>query len=220
MEKFLPLDWRQAMDEEFIKPYFKKLTTAIEHAYQTKTIYPKKEELFSAFSLTPLHAVKVVLLGQDPYHGVEQAHGLAFSVRNGVALPPSLKNIFKEITHDIGRTTTENGDLTYFAKQGVLLLNSTLTVESGAAGSHCALGWEEFTNAVISRLSEQKDHLVYMLWGAHAHSKAPLIDNTKHLILSAPHPSPLSAYRGFFGCKHFSRCNEFLQQHSITPIKW
>jgi uracil-DNA glycosylase len=217
---FIEKSWGKALESELKEPYFKELMSAVREAYRTHTVYPPVEDLFSAFALTPFSEVKVVILGQDPYHGEGQAHGLAFSVRDGVAVPPSLRNIYKEISSNIGTPPPASGNLTRLAKQGVLLLNNTLTVRTNEAGSHRTYGWEKFTDAVIANIGNKKTDIVFMLWGAQAQSKIPLIDNTKHLILTAPHPSPLSAYRGFFGCKHFSKANEYLIQHNALPIKW
>ncbi len=212
--------WKDALAGEFEKPYFVALAGAVREAYRTEAVFPPPGDLFSAFTLTPFSQVKVVILGQDPYHGPKQAHGLAFSVQDGVAIPPSLLNIYKEIKADIGSSIPLTGDLSHWAKQGVLLLNSTLTVRAGEAGSHRPYGWERFTDAVIETLSKEKEHIVFMLWGSHAQAKASLIDETKHLILTAPHPSPLSAYRGFMGCRHFSKANEYLKNHKLPPINW
>ncbi len=185
-----------------------------------KVIYPPADAVFNAFKFTPFHAVKVVILGQDPYHGEGQANGLAFSVNPHIAIPPSLKNIYKEIASDIGTLPPETGDLTPWAQQGVLLLNAVLTVEAHRANSHRNQGWEVFTDAVIASLNDAEQHIVFLLWGAPAQKKAALIDSDKHTILTAPHPSPLSAYRGFFGCKHFSRANQALIEHGQRPIQW
>lgn len=212
--------WKMALADEFDKPYFVALVDNVRKAYQNEAVFPPPSDLFSAFKLTPFSQVKVVVLGQDPYHGAGQAHGLAFSVRDDVAVPPSLVNIYKEIRDDVGTTMPTSGDLTHWAKQGVLLLNSSLTVRAGEAGSHRPLGWEQFTDAVIRAISDKKEHVVFLLWGSHAQAKSALIDTNKHLILTAPHPSPLSAYRGFFGCKHFSKTNVYLQRHCISPINW
>jgi uracil-DNA glycosylase len=211
--------WRAALATEFLKPYFKRLTESVRFAYETETIYPHPKNVFRAFDLTPLPAVKVVILGQDPYHGPHQAHGLAFSVETGTTLPPSLQNIYKELKADIGveRTT---GDLSDWAAQGVLLLNSTLTVRAGDAGAHQTFGWETFTDEVIATISRERTGVVFLLWGAFAIAKRRLIDETNHHILTAPHPSPLSAHRGFFGSKHFSKTNAYLETMGRTPITW
>jgi uracil-DNA glycosylase len=183
-------------------------------------VYPTEENIFAALNLCPLGKVKVVILGQDPYHGPDQAHGLAFSVPDDIAIPPSLQNIYKEIATDIGIPIPLSGNLTKWAEQGVLLLNSTLTVAAGKPLSHAKYGWEQFTDAVITLVSEKHDNVVFLLWGSFAVSKRPLIDEGKHLVLTAPHPSPLSAYRGFFGCRHFSQCNDYLLAHHKQPIRW
>jgi uracil-DNA glycosylase len=185
-----------------------------------KVIYPRGSEFFAALNQTPFDKVKVVILGQDPYHGVNQAHGLCFSVRPGVAPPPSLVNIYKELKSDLGIEPPDHGDLTHWADQGVLLLNATLSVEAGKAGSHQGKGWEEFTDAVINVLNRERAGLVFVLWGSYAQKKGAFIDGEKHLVLKGPHPSPLSAHRGFFGCKHFSKINEYLRSHGERPIDW
>ncbi len=213
-------EWKEVLANEFGKPYFLTLADTVRKAYQNESVFPPPADLFSAFALTSFSQVKVVILGQDPYHGPKQAHGLAFSVRDGVAVPPSLVNIYKEIRDDIGTSMPGSGDLSHWAKQGVLLLNSTLTVRAGEAASHRPFGWEKFTDAVIQTISDKKEHAVFLLWGSHAQAKTSLIDSSKHLILTAPHPSPLSSYRGFFGCKHFSKTNEYLQKHNLSPINW
>lgn len=195
--------WKRVLLEEFEKPYFRTLRTFVRNEYETKRVFPPPKAVFAAFDLCPFDDVRVVILGQDPYHGERQAHGLAFSVPQGVRPPPSLQNVFKEIKADIG-VVQEEADLSSWAKQGVLLLNATLTVLAGQAGSHQGHGWEEFTDAVIKKLSENREHLVFMLWGNYARKKGALIDRTKHLVLEAAHPSPFSAHNGFFGCKHFS----------------
>lgn len=213
--------WKEVLHDEFAKEYFVSLANQVRKAYlDSETVYPPPELLFNAFARCPFSKVKVVILGQDPYHGPCQAHGLSFSVPGGVQIPPSLRNIYKEIATDIGTVPPDSGNLERWADQGVLLLNSTLSVQAGMAGSHQHFGWEQFTDAVIKTVSEQKDHVVFMLWGAFAANKATYIDETKHLILTAPHPSPLSAYRGFFGCRHFSQCNAYLTKHGYTPIDW
>ncbi len=212
--------WQQALATEFSKPYFIQLTDAVRQAYQSETIYPHPTHVFNAFLHTPLPQVTVVILGQDPYHGHHQAHGLAFSVPTGIAIPPSLQNIYKEILADTGSPSQTHGDLTAWADQGVLLLNSTLTVKANTAGSHQHLGWETFTDAVIKTVSTEREHVVFLLWGAFAIKKRTLVDETKHLVLTAPHPSPLSAHRGFLGCKHFSQCNAYLAKHQHPPILW
>lgn len=212
--------WKNYLNVEFKKDYFYHLTDFIREEYQTKQIYPPGKFIFNAFDLCPFDKVKVVILGQDPYHEQGQAHGLCFSVNEGIAFPPSLINIFKEIKNDIGTEIPKSGDLTRWAKQGVLLLNSTLTVRAHQAASHAGHGWELFTDAVIHALATEKQNLVFILWGAYAQHKGAFIDKDKHLILSSPHPSPLSAYHGFFGNKHFSKTNEYLIAHGKTPIIW
>lgn len=212
-------NWANILSEEFEKPYFKSLQTFLEDEYQKYDIYPKMEKIFNALNLVKYEDVKVVILGQDPYHEPNQAHGLSFSVLDGTPLPPSLVNIYKEIESNLNIKCQKSGDLTRWAKQGVLLLNTTLTVRRGQANSHSEKGWKIFTKNVIKKLSQRKDPIVFLLWGSHAQSFAPEIEK-QHLILKAPHPSPLSAYRGFFGCKHFSKTNEFLKSHNKTPIDW
>ena len=212
--------WREALQREWDKPYFSQLAGFVRQAYGTSTVYPAGREIFAAFDACPFDRVKVVILGQDPYHEPGQAHGLCFSVREGVQPPPSLVNIFKEISTDLGVEPHFSGDLNRWARQGVLLLNSTLTVEAHRAGSHQGKGWETFTDAVIEELSAKRTGLVFLLWGSYAIRKGEKIDRTKHLVLTSPHPSPLSAYRGFFGNHHFSRANQWLEQHGQTPIDW
>ncbi|MFO7822322.1 MAG: uracil-DNA glycosylase [Cyclobacterium sp.] len=212
--------WKQLLEDEFSNPYFKELVQFVKNAYQTKTIYPKGENIFKAFDLCPVDQVKVVILGQDPYHGPGQAHGLSFSVQEGLPFPPSLLNIFKELKSDLDVPVPSHGNLEKWARQGVLLLNATLTVEAYNAGSHQKKGWEEFTDAVVKKLADQKEHLVFMLWGAYARKKAGIISDSKHLKLYAPHPSPLSAHRGFLGCKHFSKTNDYLLKNGLSPIVW
>ena len=212
--------WRAFLETEFQKPYFKELSAFLSAAYQARTIFPKKTEVFSAFT-TDLSKIKVVILGQDPYHEPGQAHGLCFSVPNGIMVPPSLVNIIKEINNDLGtQIPLTSGDLTGWADQGVLLLNATLTVRAHQAGSHQHHGWELFTDSAIQALSQYRTGIVFLLWGSFAINKAQYIDRTKHYVLTAPHPSPLSAYRGFFGCRHFSQCNAILQQQGLPPIDW
>ena len=212
--------WKQKLTPEFEKDYFIKLTEFVRAEYASKTIYPPAKQIFNAFDHCPFGDVKVVIIGQDPYHGPGQAHGLCFSVAEGVPNPPSLQNIFKEIMSDLGKPMPANGDLTRWARQGVLLLNATLTVQAHQAGSHQRKGWEEFTDAAIRLLAEEREHLVFILWGAYAQKKGAFIDRSKHLVLASAHPSPLSAYNGFFGNKHFSRTNEYLKAHGITEIEW
>ena len=212
--------WKQKLTPEFEKDYFIKLTEFVRAEYASKTIYPPAKLIFNAFDHCPFDDVKVVIIGQDPYHGPGQAHGLCFSVAEGVPNPPSLQNIFKEILSDLGKPMPANGDLTRWAHQGVLLLNATLTVQAHQAGSHQRKGWEEFTDAAIRLLAEEREHLVFILWGAYAQKKGAFIDRSKHLVLASAHPSPLSAYNGFFGNKHFSRTNEYLKAHGIAEIEW
>lgn len=216
-----PYNWKSLLEAEKKKNYFQDILKFIESERALgKIIYPKNQDIFSAFALTQLEDLKVVILGQDPYHGPGQAHGLAFSVQKGIPQPPSLQNIFKELNSDCGIPPPTHGSLQGWARQGVFLLNSSLTVEKGTPGSHSSIGWETFTHAVIQRISEVCPFLVFMLWGSHAQKKSDLIDAKKHFILSAPHPSPFSVHKGFFGCKHFSRANEQLVAHGISPIDW
>ena len=212
--------WNRALQAEWEKPYFERLTQFVRAAYGRTQVFPPGRQIFAAFDATPFDAVKVVILGQDPYHDVGQANGLCFSVNPGVPFPPSLMNIFKEVHDDTGAPIPDNGDLTRWAQQGVLLLNATLTVEAHRAGSHQGQGWEQFTDAAIAALSNQREHLVFILWGSYAIKKGAVIDRTRHLVLTSPHPSPLSAHRGFFGNHHFSRANQYLQQHGMIPILW
>ncbi len=212
--------WKKVLKDEFEAPYFKTLSETVRNAYLEKTVFPPPKLVFNAFELCPFEQVKVVILGQDPYHGKGQAHGLCFSVQDGVKIPPSLQNIYKEIKDDIGKEIPETGDLENWAKQGVLLLNATLTVEAGHAGSHQGLGWEQFTDAVIKKISDEKEHVVFLLWGKYAQGKESLIDASKHLLLKAPHPSPFSVHTGFFGCKHFSKTNAYLEKYGIKEIRW
>lgn len=213
-------DWLPAIKGEFQKPYYKKLHQTIVQEYQTRQIFPEAEDLFNAFHLTPLKDVKVVIFGQDPYHNVGQAHGLCFSVKPGVEIPPSLVNIYKELQDDLGCYIPNNGYLVKWAEQGVLLLNTVLTVRAHQANSHRGIGWEEFTDAAIRVLNEQDRPIVFILWGRPAQMKKIMLNNPKHLILEAPHPSPLSSYRGFFGSRPFSKANQFLKEHGIDPIDW
>lgn len=213
-------DWDAILADEFKKPYYLALRQFLKEEYSSKVIYPSMYDIFNAFRYTPYSDVKVVLLGQDPYHGAGQAHGLCFSVKDGVAPPPSLVNIFKELNHDVGCTVPQSGCLTKWAERGVMLLNSVLTVREGAAGSHRGKGWETFTDSVISRLNDRKVPIVFMLWGNYAKSKIPLITYDRHLVLTAAHPSPLSASYGFFGCRHFSKANDFLVSNGMTPVDW
>lgn len=212
--------WQEKLQQEFDEPYFEELIEFVKREYAQGTCYPPGNLIFNAFNLCPLPQVKVVLIGQDPYHEPGQAHGLCFSVNDGVPFPPSLRNIFQEIQADLGTPVPASGNLTRWAEQGVLLLNATLTVRAHAAASHQKHGWERFTDAVIRLVSAECEHVVFILWGSYAQSKAALIDSTKHCVLRSAHPSPLSAYRGFFGNHHFSLCNQYLQQHNIKPIDW
>jgi len=221
--------WKQHLAEEFEKPYFVELTEFVKKEYKNEVVYPPPKYIFRAFDLCPFEKVKVVILGQDPYHGKKQANGLAFAVNETEAVPPSLQNIFKEIQSDFGdraeseevlRPAGRSGDLSRWAEQGVLLLNATLTVRTQMAGSHQGQGWELFTDAAIKALSEEREHLVFMLWGNYAKAKGTHIDRSKHLVLEAPHPSPFSVASGFFGCKHFSKANDYLIKHCITTINW
>jgi len=214
-------DWLPALQSEFRKPYYKELYSFVQKEYMTHVVYPPSEQIFNALHLTPLSKVRVVILGQDPYHEPHQAHGLCFSVEEDQPeIPPSLINIYRELHDDVGCRMPDNGCLTSWAEQGVLLLNTVLTVRAHQANSHKGRGWEEFTNAILEAVNAQDRPIVYMLWGAQAQSKTIMLTNPKHLILTAPHPSPLSAYRGFFGCRHFSQCNHFLEQHGEKPINW
>jgi len=213
--------WKEALGTEFDAPYFVLLSKSVREAYLGEhPVYPPPKAIFSAFELCPFDEVRVVILGQDPYHGKGQAHGLCFSVPNDVRIPPSLQNIYKELEDDLGVPIAKTGNLEHWAKQGVLLLNATLTVEAGRPGSHHGLGWEKFTDAVIKKLSEEKEHLIFILWGKYAQDKGAHIDTTRHLVLTAPHPSPFSAHSGFFGCKHFSKTNAYLVAHNKKPIEW
>lgn len=212
--------WYELLKDEFEKDYFLKLRKFIKNEYKTKQIFPHPKNIFKAFELTPVNDVKVVILGQDPYHGADQAHGLAFSVQENIKIPPSLSNIYKELYDDLNIPIKRSGNLEYWAKQGVLLLNSVLTVESGKANSHKNIGWEKFTESVISLISKKKEILVFLLWGNYAHKKEDFIESNNHLILKSVHPSPLSAYNGFFGSKHFSKANNFLKKNNIKEIVW
>lgn len=220
MDVKLEPSWKRVLTPEFEKEYFKTLATRVREEYLTKTVYPPPTLVFNAFTKTPFDNVSVVILGQDPYHGPGQAHGLSFSVPDGVAIPPSLKNIYKEIKDDTGTSIPASGNLERWAEQGVLLLNASLTVNAHQAASHQKIGWEHFTDAVIANLSSEKEHIVFMLWGRFAQEKGAHIDTTKHLVLTAAHPSPLSAYNGFFGCRHFSKANTYLTTHHRPPIVW
>ena len=218
----LDAEWKKALQGEFLAPYMQELRRFIAEEKQAgKVIYPPGSEFFSALNFTPLTSTKVVILGQDPYHGPNQAHGLCFSVRRGVPPPPSLQNVFREIHNDLGLPAPRHGELTHWAQQGVLLLNSVLSVQAGLAASHQGRGWETFTDAVIRVLNEEREHLVFMLWGAYAQKKGRFIDTRKHMVLKAAHPSPLAANRGgWFGCKHFSQANAYLQQQGLGAIDW
>ena len=212
--------WRQVLQPEFDKPYFELLTHFVRQAYRTTQCFPPAGQIFRAFDLCPFDKVRVVIIGQDPYHDVNQAHGLCFSVQDGVPAPPSLVNIYKELQRDLGKPIPTSGNLTHWAEQGVLLLNATLTVEAHKAGSHQGKGWEELTDAAIQALNRQREHIVFMLWGSYAQRKGQFIDRRRHLVLTAVHPSPLSAYRGFIGCGHFSQANNYLLQQGLAPIAW
>lgn len=214
-------DWLDAIGGEFRKPYYKELYQIVKEEYHTHVIYPPADDIFNAFHLTPLSEVKVMILGQDPYHNAHQAHGLCFSVLpDQKEIPPSLQNIYKELHDDCGCYIPNNGYLEKWARQGVLMLNTVLTVRAHQANSHQGRGWEKFTDAIIEAVNAQDRPIVYLLWGSPAQRKIPMLTNPKHLILKAPHPSPLSAYRGFFGCRHFSQTNDFLVSHGLTPIDW
>jgi len=212
--------WRKVLSDEFEKPYFQDLSSFIKEEYKTTEIFPKIQNIFKALDMCPLDKTRVIILGQDPYHGVGQANGLCFAVESDMTLPPSLKNIFKEIKEDLGIDVMEDGDLTRWARQGVLLLNATLTVRTGLAGSHQKKGWEEFTDTIIKKLSEEKENLVFILWGNYAKNKGVVIDRKKHLVLESAHPSPFSAYNGFFGNKHFSQTNKYLKDKGFPEINW
>lgn len=213
-------DWQQPLEVEFKKPYYKDLYKKVLEEYRSRQIFPNPDDIFNAFHLTPLKDVKVVILGQDPYHNDGQAHGLCFSVKPDVEVPPSLVNIYKELQDDLGCRIPNNGYLVKWAKQGVLMLNTVLTVRVHQANSHRGIGWEQFTDAVIRAVDAQDRPIVFLLWGRPAQMKKSMLHNPKHLILEAPHPSPLSAYRGFFGCKHFSQTNAFLEKNGLAPIDW
>ena len=221
MDVKIEASWKEVLKGEFTKPYFQQIPLHLKtEKSQGKIIYPPGSLIFNAFNTTPFNSVKVVILGQDPYHGPGQAHGLCFSVQTGVPPPPSLVNIFKELQNDIGITIPSHGNLTKWAEQGVFLLNASLTVRAGEPMSHSKIGWAEFTDTVIRKISEQKQHVVFLLWGKFAQEKRVLIDETKHCILRSVHPSPLSAHAGFFGCKHFSKTNEYLVSKGIDPVDW
>ena len=212
--------WQNVLQDEFEKPYFKNLVSFVKDEYTSQKVYPAGAQIFNAFAKCPFDKVKVVILGQDPYHGPNQANGLAFSVSDKVRIPPSLLNIFKEIKNDLGKDMPATGNLERWAEQGVLLLNATLTVRAANAGSHQKKGWEEFTDAVVQKVNDLKEHVVIMLWGAYAQKKGAFIDERKHLVLKAAHPSPFAADRGFFGSHHFSKANKYLQEHGKEPIDW
>jgi len=212
--------WLKVLSEEFEKSYFETLIQFVKKEYASGAVYPEGKNIFRAFELCPFESVKVVILGQDPYHGPKQANGLSFSVNDSIPLPPSLQNIYKEITADLKQTAPKSGNLDHWAKQGVLLLNATLTVRANQPGSHQQKGWEQFTDAVIKVISEKKEHIVFLLWGKYAQDKGAIIDTSKHYVLAAPHPSPFSANRGFFGCKHFSKTNQYLVSVGAKPIEW
>jgi uracil-DNA glycosylase len=220
MSVHIEASWGKVLHEEFEKDYFKSLSKAVRNAYVSTDVFPPPKLVFNAFERCPFQKVKVVILGQDPYHNPQQAHGLSFSVPVGVKPPPSLQNIYKEIATDIGTDIPKSGNLERWAEQGVLLLNATLTVEQNRPGSHQGLGWEVFTDAVIKKISDEKEHVVFLLWGKYAQDKGRSIDTQKHLVLTAAHPSPFSAHNGFFGCKHFSKTNQYLEDHGIPPIVW
>lgn len=217
----LPADWKERLSEELLKPYWQELTSFVKEEYESGAVYPQQENIFKAFELTPFNGVKVVILGQDPYHGPGQAIGLSFAVNEKVALPPSLRNIFKELEDDLGKPLKNpSGDLSRWAREGVLLLNATLTVRARSAASHQKRGWEEFTDAVIRTLSVEREHLVFILWGNSARAKGAHIDRKKHLVLESQHPSPFAARKGFFGSKPFSKANDYLLEHGKKPIDW
>lgn len=220
MEVKIEPSWKTVLQHEFDKPYFKQLTEFVKQEYKTKQIFPPASLIFNAFDQCPFDQVKVVIIGQDPYHGVGQAHGLCFSVNNGIEFPPSLINIFKEIERDLGIPIPKSGNLTRWAQQGVLLLNATLTVQAHIAGSHQNHGWESFTDTVIHTLASKKEHLVFMLWGSYAQRKGEFVDPKRHLVLKSAHPSPLSAYRGFIGNNHFSTANKYLLENGLSGINW
>lgn len=221
MQVKIESSWKKVLEPEFAKDYFQKLTEFVKNEYQSGAVYPPPKFIFRAFELTPFDKVKVVILGQDPYHGEHQANGLAFAVSPGIRIPPSLQNIYKEIKSDTGKPTINNdGDLIEWAKQGVLMLNATLTVRAHSPGSHQNIGWEQFTDAVIKVLSEQKENLVFILWGAYAKKKGEVIDESKHLVIRSPHPSPFAAHTGFFGSRPFSQTNTYLVGHGQAPISW
>lgn len=220
MEVKIEPQWKAVLESEFHKPYFEQLVSFVKSEYHTQTIYPPGNRIFQAFEFTPFDAVKVVVIGQDPYHGPGQANGLSFSVNDDITLPPSLKNIYKELEDDLGIQNGTKGNLSKWAKQGVLLLNATLTVRAKTPGSHQNKGWETFTDAVIQKISEEKDNIVFILWGAYAQKKGACIDRNKHCVIESPHPSPFSVYRGFYGSKPFSKTNVYLENKGKEPIDW
>lgn len=221
MEVRIEQSWKEQLSQEFSEPYFEQLTTFVRNEYRGDTpIYPPAKLIFNAFDHCPFDAVKVVIIGQDPYHGAGQANGLCFSVNKGIPFPPSLMNIFKEIADDTGAPIPQDGDLTRWSEQGVLLLNATLTVRAASAGSHQKKGWEQFTDAVIRTIAEKRENIVFILWGSYAQKKGAFIDKERHLVLTSPHPSPLSAYQGFFGNHHFTQANDYLRLHGKEEIKW
>lgn len=220
MEVKIDGSWKEVLSSEFNKEYFKSLTDFVKNEYSTKTVFPPGKNIFEAFNLCSFSNTKIVILGQDPYHTPGVANGLAFSSNSGQRIPPSLLNIFKELKSDLGKEIPDSPDLTAWAKEGVLLLNATLTVEKGKAGSHQGRGWEEFTDNVIKMISAKKDNIVFILWGAYAQAKESLVDTSKHFIIKSAHPSPFSAHRGFFGSRPFSRANNYLLEHGITPVRW
>lgn len=220
MDVKIATSWKNRLAEEFQKPYFAKLTDFVRQEYATQTVFPPGRDIFKAFDACDFDQVKVVIIGQDPYHGAGQANGLCFSVRDGIPMPPSLVNIFKEIRQDIGKPIPSSGNLERWARQGVLLLNATLTVRASTAGSHQNKGWEIFTDEVIRKLSAERSNIVYLLWGAYAQKKGEIIDRSHNLVLMSPHPSPFSADRGFFGCRHFSKANEYLRSKGLKEIDW
>ncbi len=220
MNIIIEQSWKELLKDEFKKEYFINLTEFVKQEYKTQKIYPPEKDIFKAFDLCPVNNVKVVIIGQDPYHGEGQAHGLCFSVKDGVKIPPSLRNIYKELYSDIGKEIPTTGNIEYWAKQGVLMLNATLTVRAKQAGSHQKKGWEIFTEEVIKKISQEKEDVVFLLWGAFAQKKGQVIDASKHHILKSPHPSPFSAHTGFLGNKHFSQTNDFFKSKGVDEIKW
>ena len=220
MDVRIEASWKQALQQEFQQPYFQKLTDFVREEYKSRRVFPPARQIFNAFDRCPISEVKVVILGQDPYHGPGQANGLCFSVNDTIPKPPSLINIFKELESDMGKAVPTNGNLERWADQGVLLLNATLTVRAHQAGSHQGMGWEQFTDSVIRILGTQRSNLVFILWGSYAQKKGAVIDNNRHLVIKSPHPSPLAAHRGFFGSRPFTKTNIYLEQHGVAPINW